>query len=216
MRHRAAVTVALFVTSLLVSGCALQSWIRGLLEKPEAALDERLVGVARTVAQHTGQISGLESRVAGAAALAREARDRADVAVARTDAIDRRQAPPARATREPARPPRALFGMVHVRFALDRADLDDKAEKALLTVIKELRQHPGLTLDLEGTTDSRGTRDYNVQLSRRRVDAVRRYLVTRGVEAQRIVHASGVGPLREEGIAEEDKRRVTVKLMTPS
>ena len=215
MRHRVGVTVALSMAILLESGCALQPWFRGLFEKPEAKLDARLVDVEKTVDQHSGQIAGLESRVAGAAALAREARDRADVAVARTDTLDRRQTPAARAAREAART-RSLFGMVHVRFGLDRADLDDKAEKALVNIVKELRQNPGLTLDLEGTTDSRGPRDYNMQLSRRRVEAVRRYLLTRGVDAQRIVQSSGVGPLRDEGIAEEEKRRVTVKLMTPS
>jgi outer membrane protein OmpA-like peptidoglycan-associated protein len=209
------VIAGLSIAVLLESGCAVQPWIRGLFAKSEATLDERLVGVEKTVDQHTGQIAVLENRVAGAAALAREARDRADVAVARTDTVDRRQAQAARATREGART-RALFGMVHVRFGLDRADLDDKAEKALVTVVKELRDNPGLTIDLEGTTDSRGPRDYNVQLSRRRVETVRRYLLTRGVDAQRIVHSSGVGPLRGDGGAEEDKRRVTVKLMTPS
>lgn len=146
MKHRVGVTVALSMAILLESGCALQPWFRGLLEKPEAKLDARLVDVEKTVDQH----SGLESRVAGAAALAREARDRADVAVARTDTLDRRQTPAARAAREAART-RSLFGMVHVRFGLDRADLDDKAEKALVNVVKELRQNPGLTLDLEGT-----------------------------------------------------------------
>ena len=147
MKHRVGVTVALSMAILLESGCALQPWFRGLFEKPEAKLDAQLVDVEKTVDQH----SGLESRVAGAAALAREVRDRADVAVARTDTLDRRQTPAARAARPAART-RSLFGMVHVRFGLDRADLDDKAEKALVNVVKELRQNPGLTLDLEGTT----------------------------------------------------------------
>jgi OOP family OmpA-OmpF porin len=108
---------------------------------------------------------------------------------------------------------KALLGVVHVRFGFDRADLDEGAEKALLAVLKELRENPGLTVALEGATDSMGARDYNVQLSQRRVDAVRRFLLAKGVDSPRVIHSTALGPLRDEKIPDEQKRRVAVKLM---
>jgi outer membrane protein OmpA-like peptidoglycan-associated protein len=64
---------------------------------------------------------------------------------------------------------------------------------------------------LEGYTDPRGPRNYNLELSRRRVDAVRRHLVANGVEMWRI-DALGFGPIADKGAPDAQKRRVTVTL----
>src|SRR5206468_6580130 len=104
----------------------------------------------------------------------------------------------------------------HVRFGVDRADLDGGAEKALAAVLRELRENPSLTVDLEGATDTTGLAQYNVELSRRRVDAVRRYLLTRGLESPRVGLASAAGPLKDGKIPAAQKRRVAVRLMQAS
>jgi outer membrane protein OmpA-like peptidoglycan-associated protein len=68
-------------------------------------------------------------------------------------------------------------------------------------------------VDLEGYTDPTGTRDYNIGLSQRRVEAVRRYLIEQGAEMPR-VNSVGMGPLtaaKGEDVAKQ--RRVTLKLM---
>lgn len=222
MRHGVGVLVVLSVPLLLVSACGPLTQM--LFAKQEAEIDVRFLGVERRVDEHDAElttlgirVTGLETSVTQTADVARGARDRADVALARTAALDRRLTPPAtpRAVPDPSKA-RALLGTVQLRFAFDRSDLDEGAEKALASVLKELRQNPGLTVDLEGSTDATGTRDYNLQLSRRRVEVVRRYLLVRGVEARRIMHSSGVGALRDGGMPEEHKRRVVVKLMKPS
>ena len=48
---------------------------------------------------------------------------------------------------------------------------------------------------LQGYTDSRGSSSRNLDLSQRRAEAVRSYLVSRGVPSDRIV-AKGMGPDR--------------------
>jgi outer membrane protein OmpA-like peptidoglycan-associated protein len=80
--------------------------------------------------------------------------------------------------------------------------------------VKDLRDNERLSVDLEGFTDPSGPRDYNVQLSQRRVDAVRRYLVEQGVPQPRI-HGTGLGPLVKTGNPEPaaQKRRVTLHVM---
>lgn len=109
---------------------------------------------------------------------------------------------------------RILVGVVHVRFGFDRADLDDSAEAALAEIVNELREDGRLTIDLEGATDPAGGREYNIGLSRRRVEAVTRWLVARGVDPGRIVVSTARGPLLDDSLTDDAKRRVMVKLMT--
>jgi outer membrane protein OmpA-like peptidoglycan-associated protein len=111
---------------------------------------------------------------------------------------------------------RTLVAVIHVPFGFDRADLDPKAEVALAAILKELRENPAVTIDLEGSTDSVGRLDYNVRLSERRVEAVKRWLVGHGVDRARVIGSTARGPLANGPIAEPVKRRVMVKLMTSS
>ena len=75
-----------------------------------------------------------------------------------------------------------------------------------------MKENVRLTVDLQGYADPVGTYAYNVGLSQRRVEAVRRFLVEKGVELPRI-HLVGLGPITEKGTPNDQKRRVTVNLM---
>lgn len=109
---------------------------------------------------------------------------------------------------------RTLIGVIHVPFGFDRADLEPGSEAALGTIVKELREHPTMTIDLEGTTDTAGSLDYNLRLSQRRVETVTRWLTAKGVERNRIVGTKGLGPVVSTSQKDDAKRRVMVKLMT--
>src|SRR4030095_14767083 len=101
---------------------------------------------------------------------------------------------------------------VNVLFGFDKADLDDRAQTALSNRAKALRSTQNLVVELTGYTDGRGPREYNYQLSQRRVDAVRRYLVERGVQMSRLM-GLGLGPESDKGGPAIESRRVTAKLM---
>ncbi|MBX3263123.1 MAG: DUF4398 and OmpA-like domain-containing protein [Labilithrix sp.] len=58
-----------------------------------------------------------------------------------------------------------------------------------------IKGNPDSNITVEGHTDSQGKRDYNVELGKKRADAVRDQLVARGVAADRI-KSVGVGPDR--------------------
>ena len=107
---------------------------------------------------------------------------------------------------------RTVVETLHVQFAFDRSDLSDGAQTALLGVVKELQTNPDLSVDLEGYTDPTGTRDYNVGLSQRRVESVRRYLIGNGADIARI-HSVGLGQLEAASNEHAKLRRVTVRLM---
>ncbi len=49
-----------------------------------------------------------------------------------------------------------------------------------------LQQYPGVSIQVEGHADERGTREYNIALSARRATAAREFLIAQGVEANRI------------------------------
>ncbi len=63
-----------------------------------------------------------------------------------------------------------------------RADADPILDKQS----EWLRRYPQVKVRIEGNADERGTREYNLALGARRANAVRDYLVGRGVEAGRI------------------------------
>jgi outer membrane protein OmpA-like peptidoglycan-associated protein len=102
-------------------------------------------------------------------------------------------------------------------FGFDSADLDASAETALASILTELTKRPGAKIELDGATDSAGTYDYNVRLSRRRVEAVQRWLTQKGgVARSRITGSISRGPLADPVVKDAAKRRVLVKFMSPS
>ena len=213
---RAAVVVP--AMTLVLTGCATKEWVKDLVGKREAEIDQRVgtrVGAVETkmgeesarVTRVEGQIGETTQRLNGVEAQAGQASETAKAAQVRANEVD------TRLTRLwSSRNKRSLVETVHVQFAFDKADLSDAAQTALATIVKELKENPNLTVDLEGFTDSTGARDYNVTLSQRRVESVRRYLVEQGTELPR-VNSVGLGPVTGAKEDHAKQRRVTVKLM---
>jgi outer membrane protein OmpA-like peptidoglycan-associated protein len=218
MRGVMRVAVVVPAMALLMSGCATKDWVKDLVGKREAEIDQRVgtrVGSVETrlgeesqrVTRVEGQIGETTQRLNGVEAQAGQASETAKAARVRADEVD------TRLTRLwSSRNKRSLVETVHVQFAFDKAELSDAAQTALATIVKELKENPNLTVDLEGFTDQTGARDYNVTLSQRRVESVRRFLVEQGAELPRI-NSVGLGPVQGAKEEQAKQRRVTVKLM---
>src|SRR5215467_1744602 len=73
-----------------------------------------------------------------------------------------------------------------VFFESDSTELSQQAVGTLERQAQWLRAYPQYTFIIEGHADERGTREYNIALGARRAQAVRDYLVSRGVQAQRM------------------------------
>jgi outer membrane protein OmpA-like peptidoglycan-associated protein len=71
-------------------------------------------------------------------------------------------------------------------FPVGSAELSKGAAVRLQEVARILRNTPKAQVVVAGYTDSTGTATYNQELSRRRAEAVRTYLVRQGVSSQRI------------------------------
>ena len=73
-----------------------------------------------------------------------------------------------------------------VFFGFDRSNLSTEAIKILKAQADYLKANPRKTITIEGHTDDRGTREYNLALGERRAVAVKNYLISRGIDANRI------------------------------
>lgn len=75
----------------------------------------------------------------------------------------------------------------YVRFETDSDVLLPESRRVLDGVAVIMRSYPQLrSVQIEGHTDSRGSDDYNLDLSQRRADTVRRYLESVGIESGRL------------------------------
>lgn len=83
----------------------------------------------------------------------------------------------------------------NIFFDFDKADLKPESDVELQEVLRLLRENPRWRVEVEGHTDSVGSAAYNQVLSQRRAEAVRRYLIQRGIAADRIT-ARGYGASR--------------------
>ena len=71
-------------------------------------------------------------------------------------------------------------------FGFDKSNLSAEAVKILKVQAEYLKANPEKQIVIEGHTDDRGTREYNLALGERRAVAVKNYLISRGVDADRI------------------------------
>ena len=106
-----------------------------------------------------------------------------------------------------------------VLFASNKSELLPAAMAALDNVVTALKSTPDRNITVEGHTDSQGSRSYNMDLSLRRAQSVRDYLVGHGIPSD-IVKATGLGPDRpiaDNSAAEgrANNRRVEIIVSPP-
>lgn len=105
-----------------------------------------------------------------------------------------------------------------VTFALGSVTIDESSDWVLDAAARVLKNNPTVKLEIAGHTDDTGTQDKNTKLSQARADAVKAYLVAKGVEAERLT-AVGYGPDRpvdsgKTPQARARNRRVEFKILT--
>jgi len=77
-----------------------------------------------------------------------------------------------------------VFGDTH--FAYNKSTLTDSAKMLLDNEVKTLKENPKMKVRMAGYTSAEGTEDSNQKLSERRADAVRAYLIEKGIAQERI------------------------------
>lgn len=79
-----------------------------------------------------------------------------------------------------------------VLFETDKAGLKPGTQNRLYYLVRYLLEHPDRNVTIEGHTDNRGSGSYNLDLSQRRAESVRAFLIRSGVSPERI-SAEGLG-----------------------
>jgi outer membrane protein OmpA-like peptidoglycan-associated protein len=108
-----------------------------------------------------------------------------------------------------------IVNMSDVLFDTGSFTLKPGAREKLAKISGILLAHPGLTLQIEGHTDSVGGDEFNQQLSERRADSVRDFLAEQGVAGSSIT-ARGFGktqPVASNDTAEGRQRNRRVELV---
>jgi len=75
-------------------------------------------------------------------------------------------------------------------FAYDSIEINDQSRASLQKNVEFLKRRGSVRVLIEGHADLRGTNEYNLALGERRADAVRDYMVSLGIPAERITIVS--------------------------
>ncbi len=78
-------------------------------------------------------------------------------------------------------------------FDFDKWNIRTDSKYELENIVDVMREHPTMIIKIEAHTDSRGSDRYNIKLSDRRAKSTRDYLLSRGINPNRIESAIGFG-----------------------
>jgi outer membrane protein OmpA-like peptidoglycan-associated protein len=194
--------------ALVTSGCATKKYARQQagavnqrLSQFEAKTNEQIAylnkkqasDMAQVQSQLNEEITATNNSVAQNAATAQQAAASADKAM---EAAQANQAAVEAHAAELSKLASAMsvtpIEKGDVTFGFNKSVLDDDAKVALDLIIQKARSTPGTIVELVGFTDRVGSAQYNLALSRRRAEAVERYLVLNNIPA-RSIHIVGMG-----------------------
>ncbi len=77
-----------------------------------------------------------------------------------------------------------------IYFDFDKSEIKPEFAEIVTAHARNLSSHANLHVKLEGNTDERGTREYNIGLGERRAQAVRRALMLQGVAESQLTTVS--------------------------
>jgi outer membrane protein OmpA-like peptidoglycan-associated protein len=80
----------------------------------------------------------------------------------------------------------------NIYYDLDKADIRPDAALVLDSLVQIMQDNPDIYIELGSHTDSRADDEYNLNLSRRRAQSAVRYIISKGIDPNRIT-AKGYG-----------------------
>jgi OmpA-OmpF porin, OOP family len=107
--------------------------------------------------------------------------------------------------------------LTHLIFEQGKAVINPKSFTELDEVAAMLKENPKMEIQLEGHTDNKGNPEANMKLSQSRVDAVKKYLVGKGLKKDRVKTKAfgGSKPIATENTEEAraKNRRVEMRVL---
>ena len=87
----------------------------------------------------------------------------------------------------------------NIFYDFDSANLRPESREELDGLVELLNLNPNVTIELSAHTDRKGSDEYNNSLSQRRAESVVRYLVSKGIAADRVT-AVGKGRMEPKTV----------------
>ncbi|MEM0932999.1 MAG: OmpA family protein, partial [Bacteroidota bacterium] len=81
----------------------------------------------------------------------------------------------------------------NIYFDLNKADIRPDAAQELDKIVEVMKEYPKMIIKIEAHTDSRGSDRYNETLSDKRAKSTADYIISQGIEENRIESAIGYG-----------------------
>ncbi len=204
----------LILVALATPGCATKKFVRtqvGTVDQRVSDVDKKQTeALANLEGKEQKDVSRVEERAMGAENKANEAARAAQVADQKATQADQT----ARNATDLAQQAQARIGDVQravadidkfklvssedVLFGFGKATLTDDGKAKLDSLLQATQSAPRYVLEIEGFTDRAGSKEYNLVLSRRRADAVVRYIVDHRVPLRNI-HMIGLGEMTKTG-----------------
>jgi outer membrane protein OmpA-like peptidoglycan-associated protein len=96
-----------------------------------------------------------------------------------------------------------VFDMADIYYDYGSFQINEKAERGLNRLYDFMLDYPNMRIELSSHTDSRSSDGFNLELSQKRADAVKEFMVGRGIESDRI-EAVGYGETRPRNFCTND------------
>ena len=91
-----------------------------------------------------------------------------------------------------------------IYFETNSDVLKEESKKELDALAEILKLNNQIKIDVQGHTDNVGAADYNMELSQKRANAVRQYLIEKGLDPSRII-AKGYGQTKPVATNDTDE-----------
>ncbi len=110
------------------------------------------------------------------------------------------------------------FHWVLFFFDFDKSDMKPEYEAQMDELVRAMKEFPGAKFEVSGHTDSRGSDEYNMTLSKKRAEYIKKVLIQKGLEPSQIT-AIGKGmrepviPDAQDEAEHEQNRRVDIKII---
>jgi peptidoglycan-associated lipoprotein len=105
---------------------------------------------------------------------------------------------------DPLKDPASPLSMRSIYYDFDKYDIKDDYKAVVEAHARYLREHGGTKMLIQGNTDERGSREYNIALGQRRSEGVKRMLLLLGAREEQVEAVSLGEEKPKEGGHSED------------
>jgi len=228
MRKSVFAASMLALTVAVAPACATKKFVRGEVGNVNTKVDT-LTGTVEETQERTRRneerIGAVDEKAEAAGKSASSARAAADAAAASAKEVDGHVKEVdtrlnTRVNTVEAASRRLIYEVTlsedQGNFAFNKSALPDEAKARLDKMVADLKADPkGIYIEIEGHTDSVGSDESNLNLSRGRAESVRDYLVGGGMKSESVISARGFGESRpvadnETAAGRQVNRRVEI------